>query len=160
MRIISRLLCIAAIFGAFSAKAADGSNIYLHLKTGEKVVFSFANRPVMTFGDDNSMTIEDKNKSVTTNAFDKLHKVTFNETTGIADAVADNNGKIQFTSPTGLTFIGFKTGTQVSVTSSNGITVMTATIDNDEPLTVSLDACPKGVYIVVADDVTYKIALK
>lgn len=159
MRIIKRLLCLTALAVAFSA-GAEGNNIWLHLKSGEKVIFNFDNHPIMSFDHNNIMTVKDAKKSVTTKAFSLLHKMTFVDASGINDAIVDKDGKIMHVTPADLTLVGFKAGTQVTVTTAAGVTLLSKTIEDESPVDISLGGYAPGVYIVVAGNMSYKIAIK
>lgn len=148
------------VLGLFSVRTYGQSNICLHLKTGEKILMNFEDSPVMSFDENNTLTINDTKKSVTTHTFDKLHKLTFNESAGINDVVKDSNGKIIHVSPVDLSLVGFKAGTEVSVLSTNGVIMLTGTIEEGCQFDISFEAYAKGVYIIAAGDVTCKIAIK
>lgn len=161
MKVVKRLiagmaLCVMA--SAVSLKAADNS-VCLHLTTGEKLVFAFENKPVMTFGEKNSLVVKDATKSVTTNAFDKLQKITFDLPAGLEDAIADANGEISRESVDSFTLAGFKEGTVISIVSINGVCLKTFKIENEKPVTVSLAGYGKGVYIISAGTVSCKVAI-
>lgn len=160
MKIAIRLLCLLTVIGVFSVRSFGQSNICLHLKSGEKIIMNFEDSPVMSFDDKHALTINDAKKSVTTHAFDKLHKVTFNESAGISDVTKDSNGEIIRVSPVDLSLVGFKEGTEVTVISTNGVVVLSGTVENEKSFDISFEGYAKGVYIVAAGDATYKIAIK
>lgn len=160
MKIAIRLLCLLTVIGVFSISSFGQSNICLHLKSGEKLIMNFEDSPVMSFDDNHALTINDTKKSVTTHAFDKLHKVTFNEFAGISDVMNDCNGEIIRVSPVDLSLVGFKDGTAVTVISTNGTVLLSGSVESDKPFDISFKGYPKGVYIIAAGEVTYKIAIK
>lgn len=163
MKVIKRLFACAALLaiaGVATLQAADISSVCLHLTTGEKLFFAFENQPTMTFGENNSLVVKDATKSVSTNAFDKLKKITFDSPAGISDAIVDAEGEISRESADSFTLAGFKEGTVVTVTSVNGICLATVKIENEKPVAISLAGYGNGVYIISAGAVSCKVAIK
>lgn len=160
MRFITGLLCVLALACAGAVSAAESQNICLHLKTGEKVVMKFDSKTSLSFGDNNAMTLRSAGKVVKVCEFDQLQKVSFGDAAGINDVVSDADGKFVYSTPDDLSLIGFKPGTQVNVVSASGVALLTATIETSEPYIIRLDNYAKGVYIVSAGKLTYKIAIK
>lgn len=160
--LIKRLACAlsVSVFAA-GAAVADDNNICLHLRSGEKVIFAIEDHPVVTFDAKNTLTIKDSSKKVTTNTYETLHKITFNEpSAGINDVVAGSQREIVAVGPHDVALIGFAEGTPVMVVDVNGAVVLSAKVNNASAFVVSLASMSKGVYIVNAGAISYKIAIK
>lgn len=150
-RCITSLAVVAASVGL--ASAAD-VNVCLHLTTGEKVYFYFEDHPVMSF-DGSSVTMSHKDSQVKVLDCAALHKVTFDDNSGVA-AVAAPAGTVSARAGV-VTLAGFPAGTCVTVVSASGVAVYTGGTVADDVTTVDLTAHAPGVYIVNAGSLSCKI---
>ncbi len=161
MNLISRAACAAMFFTVSCLSSyADGNSVCLHLRSGEKVLFANADRPVLTFDDDNVVTIKDNTKNVSTNSFESVHKITFGDVAGVNDALVDSDGKIVAVGPRDIALVGFACGTPVTVVNINGVILQSMTVDDESAFVVSLEGYSAGVYVVTAGSANYKIAIK
>lgn len=162
MRFKNKLLVAIATFMLVSPslfKAGATTPLCLHLTTGEKIVFAFENTPVMSFGKDNAITIKDAKKQITTNAYDKVRKVSFEDPAAISDALADADGSIVRDNASEFKLVGFKPGTQVVVANVVGQQLDAVTIGNEPVYVISLAAYPAGVYIISTGSISCKVAI-
>ena len=91
--------------------------------------------------------------------FKNVSKITFGNLSGITDAV-DGEKTIKADRGNKVAFLGFTVGTQIMVTSINGIVCRSASIDNENRFEMSLDGLSKGVYIVTADKEICKLVVE
>lgn len=142
-----------AATGAGSATAAD-VNVCLHLNGGEKVYFFFEDHPVLTF-EGNQMHITYKTDQVSVHDYATVRKITFEDNSGV-EQVAGDSGSI--TSRAGIvTLTGFGAGTAVSVTSAGGQVLLSDTMPGGEPYSIDLNRYAKGMYIITANAISYKV---
>ncbi|MGM9853036.1 MAG: T9SS type A sorting domain-containing protein [Muribaculaceae bacterium] len=137
------LLLLVAV--EWSAMAA-GHSLRLSLKDGTTKVFNLSDKPVVTFSGED-MTIETADVTSTC-ARSEVASMTFGEAAAVIDAVADEtvysyDGRV-FSCP----------GHDIVIYALNGNKIVTG---HDE---VSLEALQAGVYIITANNQSFKVIKK
>lgn len=120
---------------------------------------AFVDRPTITFNSRNGLKIKSKTMGLKTKAFDTVTKITFDDQTGISDAISADK-QINPEPCNRVALIGFKPGTQVSVIAVNGSICQNAVVDNEVRFELSLDGLTKGVYIISADHEICKLVIE
>lgn len=162
MRILNRLLAITvlALAPVFTAYADESTNLYLHTKTGEKIGFSFAGTPKITFNRSNALVIKSATTEMMVKGFSTVHKITFGDAAGHADVVTDTKGVITPGENNTITLSGFADNTLVTVYNLNGQILRTLRTIPEGTTEISLNVYGKGTYIITACEVVCKIAIK
>ncbi len=161
MKILKKVaVAVSLLVAAFTAHAADVSNLYIHTKSGEKITLRFVDHPTITFNAANALVIKSATTTTMIKGFALVNKITFDKSAGINDAVADVNGEIRPSGVNVVSLTGFKAGTPVSVCSVNGQVLLSFETDGEPVTDISLDNYGKGVYVIAAGDVVCKMAIK
>lgn len=156
-----RIMIAGLLLAAASvATAAENNNVCFHLRTGEKIVFTHSNHPVLAFGKNNEAIIKAGYKEVSTYSYDKLHKITFGSVSGIGDALVDANGELINLGPKDFALVGFETGAPIAVVNASGVLMLSAVIEDSAAHRLSLADMAKGIYIVTVGSQSFKIAIK
>lgn len=149
-RFIALLLFAAAALPVL-AQQTDKALI-VEMKSGEKVAFTFADNPQIRFVDDNLV--------VNTNLYEfsyaaaAVQRYVFGTSeTGINSPVVDGN----LIEGGNLTLNLLKSGSDVTVFSTDGKAVLAGKADNQGVARLSLKSLPMGVYVVKTDSFTSKI---
>ena len=140
-------------------KADDGTKFYVHFTDGKQMELDFVDRPTISFNSQNALKIQSETMSMKVRPFKNVSKITFGNLSGITDAV-DGEKTIKADRGNKVAFLGFTVGTQIMVTSINGIVCRSASIDNENRFEMSLDGLSKGVYIVTADKEICKLVVE
>lgn len=149
-----RALAIATALTAAGAAAAAEVSVCLHLKSGQKVAFSFLDHPVLTFEGD-ELHITYKTEQVSVHDYNTVRKITFEDISGTR-AVTGDTGSITSRGGT-VTLTGFSAGTPVTVVSVNGQVMLSGTIDGDGSCLIDLGSYARNVYIITAGAVSCKV---
>lgn len=155
-----RIMIAGLLLAAASVATAAENNVCFHLRTGEKIVFTHGNHPVLAFGKNNEATIKAGYKEVSTHSYDKLHKITFGGVSGIGDALVDANGELVNLGPKDFALVGFETGTPIAVVNASGVMMMSDVIEDSAAHRLSLADMANGIYIVTVGSQSFKIAIK
>ena len=137
-----------ASFAAFFA-SADNTHLIVHFKDGSKTSFVLADKPAVSFVDNN---VRIRAQHVDTD-FDAATVVKFSfgdETSSIRKVEAD---EIRFTIPDAdhLTVEGLKAGEAVTVVSIEGRIVRVMRADAAGPAQIELTELAGGVYIIATE---------
>lgn len=149
-RFLSLLFFAAAALHSL-AQQTDKALI-VEMKSGEKVAFTFANNPQIRFVDDNLV--------INTNLYEfsyaaaAVQRYVFGASvTGINAPVADGN----IIEGDDLTLNLLKSGSDVTVFSTDGKVVLAGKANSQGVAQLSLKNLPVGVYVVKTDSFTTKI---
>ncbi len=157
MRIFRRFAVILAAV-ALAVPCVKAEKLLIHFTDGTRMELDFADRPNITFNSRNGLKIKSNAMSVKTKAFNTVTKITFDDLSGITDAVTADR-QIRQEDGCRVALLGFKPGTQVSVTALNGVICRTATVDNETRFELPLSGLAKGVYVVAADREVCKLVI-
>ena len=136
--------------------SADGSKLAVWLKSGDKVVYELADVPVTTFSGSqliirtNKVTIPYERKDVLRYTYEDVVYLGIDLQPGERQVQVNREGDE-------ITFRGLPDGTVASVYTVNGTLVGQFKATAGQPLTVSLQNRPHGVYIVKAATETIKL---
>lgn len=134
---------------------AQTQRLVVWQKNGEKVYYDLEERPKTTFGE-GCIVITTTSMSITY-PLEQVLRYTYElQSTGVEST---ENAKPIRVSQQGndLVIENLRQGTPVQIFSTDGKLLATQTVADERPLTISLATYPSGVYIVKANDVTYKM---
>lgn len=125
---------------------------------GEKIYYDLADQPKTTFAG-TDMVITTMNVTVTY-PINKIRSYTYEgESTAIPSLTADDGLYVE-QGEDAVTFKNLKSGSDVQLFATNGALLETLQSDGETPVTISIANRPAGVYVVKANDVTYKLLKK
>ncbi len=148
-----RLFLILSFLVAVTAYA-DDARIVIKQKSGNETILELAMHPVITFWGEDMVVTSDMTTIIFPLA-DVDGYTAYDETTGIkpvAVAPQFSNGRVSFS--------GLVRGAEVRVYTTDGRLVSRHSVDASGRADVSLDALPKGMYIVSTPNQTIKIINK
>lgn len=131
------------------------SRLVVWAKDGTKTYFDLAENPKTTFND-NDLVITSESMSISY-PLDQVLRYTYElSTTGIENISQEKAVRISQHNDA-LTLENLKPGTTVSLYTVDGKQVSAQATGSNRSVTISLSGRPAGVYIVKANDVTYKM---
>lgn len=136
--------------------SSGGPTLIVWLKSGEKVSYELADAPVTSFSDGkliistNKATISYERKNVLRYTFENV------VTKGIELMPGERRVEINREGDE-ITFRGLPVGSYAKVYSVNGMLIEQRRVSDTQPLTISLQNRPNGVYIVKAGTETIKL---
>lgn len=136
--------------------SSGGPTLIVWLKSGEKVSYELADAPVTSFSDGkliistNKATISYERKNVLRYTFENV------VTKGIELMPGERRVEINREGDE-ITFRGLPVGSYARVYSVNGMLIEQRRVSDTQPLTISLQNRPNGVYIVKAGTETIKL---
>ena len=137
----------------------DGPRLVVWLKSGEKVVYELAEAPVTTFS--GSQLIIRTNKVSAQYERSKVQRYTYEDVVYLGIDLQPGERRVQVNQEGDeITFRGLSVGTTASVYSLDGLLVGQVKATDSQPLTISLQNRPDGVYIVKAGTETIKVMKK
>jgi hypothetical protein len=137
----------------------DGPRLVVWLKSGEKVVYELAEAPVTTFS--GSQLIIRTNKVSAQYERNKVQRYTYEDVVYLGIDLQPGERRVQVNQEGDeITFRGLPAGTTASVYSLDGLLVGQVKATDSQPLTISLQNRPNGVYIVKAGTETIKVMKK
>lgn len=142
---------------------SDIKYIMLWNKDGSTTAIPLEEHPVFTYDTEQGViTCKTSKREVTFSLYDIVkYTLEMEEKSGtrIRTIRSDKQGNIQF-SPNRLSFDDFHTNTAISVYTVNGTLVESQRTDSQGSAVLSIDSWTKGIYIVKAGSITYKIMKK
>jgi len=137
----------------------DEPRLVVWLKSGEKVVYELAEAPVTTFS--GSQLIIRTNKATATYERNKVQRYTYEDVTYSGIDLQPGERRVQVNHEgEEITFRGLPAGATASVYNVGGQLVEQVKATDGQPLIISLQNRPNGVYIVKAGTETIKIMKK
>jgi len=137
----------------------DGPRLVVWLKSGEKVVYELADAPVTTFS--GSQLIIRTNKISAQYERSKVQRYTYEDVVYLGIDLQPGERRVQVNQEGDeVTFRGLPVGTTASIYSLDGLLVGQVKATDSQPLTISLQNRPDGVYIVKAGTETIKVMKK
>ena len=137
----------------------DGPRLVVWLKSGEKVVYELAEAPVTTFS--GSQLIIRTNKVSAKYERSKVQRYTYEDVVYLGIDLQPGERRVQVNQEGDeVTFRGLPVGTTASIYSLDGLLVGQVKATDSQPLTISLQNRPDGVYIVKAGTETIKVMKK
>ena len=137
----------------------EGPRLVVWLKSGEKVVYELAEAPVTTFS--GSQLIIRTNKVSAQYDRNKVQRYTYEDVVYLGIDLQPGERRVQVNQEGDeVTFRGLPVGTTASVYSLDGLLVGQVKATDNQPLTISLQNRPDGVYIVKAGTETIKVMKK
>ena len=136
---------------------AEGLMLQIWQTDGQVVTIALSEEPVTTYAD-GKLVVKTK-KTTLTYPLEKIKKYTYATYTdgislpGAVKAEFSNNGET-------LTFTGLKPNTNIWVYTAAGQVARKLNSGKNSKVVVSVSDFPSGVYVVKANDVTYKITKK
>lgn len=158
MKIIRRFAAFLLVM-VMSMPSLKAEKLYIHFTSGEQMELDFADRPTISFNSRNALKIKSETMSIKVKAFNTVTKITFDSQADIIDAVA-NDKSINPEGSKIVAFLGFKVGTQITVTAINGSVCCSALVDDGIRFELSLDGLSKGVYVITADKEVCKLVIE
>lgn len=150
---LTAMLLMLATVGAWAQNA-----IAIHQKDGTVAMFSFAEKPVVTYsGNDLVLTTTKTSVSYPIYMLQKIDfDVDWDEATDIAevDAAAESE-QFRF-SGNAISISGCEPGTQVGLYTVGGLKAGQQTVGSDGRAVISLQTLDKGIYVVKTKRVTFK----
>ena len=127
-------------------------------KNGEKIYYNLADQPKTTFAG-TDMVITTTNVTVTY-PINNIRSYTYEgESTAIPSLTTDDGLYVE-QGEDAVTFKNLKSGSDVLLFATNGALLETLKSDGVTPVTISIANRPAGVYVVKANDITYKLLKK
>lgn len=158
MKIMKRFAAFLLVM-AIAVPSIKADKLYIHFTTGEQMELDFVDKPTISFNSRNALKIKSETMSMKVKAFNTVTKITFDSQSGVSDVMASD----KLISPdrgNQVAFLGFKVGTQITVTAINGTVCRSASIDDESRYELSLDGLPKGVYVITADKEVCKLVVE
>ena len=135
-----------------------GRHLVVWLKSGDRVVYDLAESPVTTFS--GTQLIIRTVKATASYERSTVLRYTY-ELVNTSISLQPGERRVQMDREgNGVTFRGLPIGTIARVYSVNGMMVEQIKVTDDQPLTVSLQNRPNGVYIIKAGTETIKLMKK
>ena len=135
-----------------------GRHLVVWLKSGDRVVYDLAESPVTTFS--GTQLIIRTFKATASYERSTVLRYTY-ELVNTSISLQPGERRVQMDRESnGVTFRGLPIGTIARVYSVNGMMVDQIKVTDDQPLTVSLQNRPNGVYIIKAGTETIKLMKK
>ena len=156
---MKKIVIFLLLLMPFQTSIAQSSNSKLIIwkNDGSKVTYALDEHPITTFTSD-GVTITTNSISVSY-PIDKIQKYTYE---GIASAIATpkaDNDILISQNNNEFTFSNLKEGSSIQVYSVDGLLLHSILVAEKNVL-VSLDSYPCGVYVIKADNVSYKVIKK
>lgn len=152
------LLFFLSLLLASSAIAEEKTTLVVCAKDGSKVAYALSEKPLVTFTETDLVV---KTLSIEVNyPIDKMARITYEQEAldDKVDLLTDNQAMVN--KGDYLLFPNLKSGDSVIIYSSNGVLVADKKIGADGEYVFPLNEVPIGIYMVVVNDVTYKIVKK
>lgn len=147
------LTIIALLLALFNSESAQAQRLVILQKDGSKVSYDLDELPVTTF---TTTDLVITTKTATINyPLSTIHRYTFE---GVPEGIDDEKvgGINVFHNGDNIIVKGLPYGKTVGVYSVDGIQLMTKRSDGSKQTTLSHSQLPAGVYIIKADNITYK----
>lgn len=144
-------LSLLVALSCISAKAADGKSLFVSFNDGNKIEFALSTLPEVTFRND-QMTVT----STATTASYELKKVstfTYGTTTGIKQV--ETNNKFAFE---GDRIIVEGTNNKVRAFALDGTAVTLSPIHTGDKTIIPLEELTHGVYLIIINNKSIKVA--
>ena len=136
--------------------STDGPKLVVWLKSGEKVVYELAESPKTTFAG-KQLVIRTVKTTATYERKDVL-RYTYENAVYLGIDLQPGERRVQMNREGDqITFRGLQAGSTASVYAVNGTLIEQRKVVDDQPLTISLQNRPHGVYIVKAGTETIKV---
>ena len=147
----------AAMMLSAHAISAD-SYLIVRFQDGTSTSFNLAHRPNVNF-DGTQMVIKSADMETSYDVA-RVKRFTFgNEFTEIIPVLSENEVRLTYTSTESATLSGLKQGEKVTLFSTDGITLKSATANASGVVELNLSSMPKGVLIIsVSNGQSFKIA--
>ena len=158
------LLLLGAMLAFNLSLFAGGPGVTFLLRSGQKVSFAFAEKPVVAFSDDN-LAVSVGGEQRVSYAYADVQRVVVEEdvVSAVGHVVTNAQpGHAIFTlSANTLSATGLAAGDQLSLYAADGKLMLTAQANAEGSATVSLAALQQGVYIVrTQSGISYKLFKK
>lgn len=143
-------------FAVFLVTAADmaGQSIVINEKEGSPVEISVEGLRSITF-DDGKLVATYNDGTAESYLMSEISRLDFEETSGVG-MVSLMEGKMSYSSSTGLLVVGNAEGSKLSIIDLGGTVVMESEIESPVE-TIDLSSLQKGVYLLRLDSKTIKI---
>lgn len=136
--------------------ASSGPRLVIWLKSGGKVVYELAESPKTTFV--GSQLVITTVKTTATYERKDVLRYTYENAIYLGIDLQPGERRVQINSEGDqITFHGLQVGSTASVYAVNGTLIEQRMVTDDQPLTISLQNRPYGVYIVKAGTETIKV---
>ena len=147
------ILLLVLAFGVMGTAAAQVKSLVVWMTNGEKVTYALDALPKTTFTS-NELVIVTIQVEVSY-PLHKVQKYTYSdEVTGVENVQIQNglqqDGNV-------FTFFGLEKDAQVAVYAVDGKLMAQKKVRDGQPLVLSLERLPQGVYVIKANDVDYKV---
>lgn len=161
-RLATRILALLLTFICMSAGVtAKDVEICLNLDGGKKIYVKDSRRLSLKINGD-KLTIYCDGKETATYDSGDIHKITFEQNSGIHDLTGDgsDSGMLMRDGATGIRLSGFIAGTQVGIYTIGGLCVRHFSIpDDNSDISIDLEGLSPGIYIVTARNSSFKISM-
>lgn len=151
----SILITIILFLAMFCSGAVNAQKLVIWQKDGSRVSYELDDQPKTTFTSD-ELVITTKTASISF-PLAKIQRYTYeSDELGVRDtkikgiSISHNNDVIVVK--------GLSKGKSVTVYSVDGIQQLAKNSDGSERLTISISTLTKGVYLIKADEITYKFS--
>mgnify|MGYP001508583716 FL=1 len=161
-RLATRIIAVLLTFICMSADAtAKDVEICLNLD-GDKKIFVKDSRHLSLKIKGDKLTIYCDGKETAIYDSGDIHKITFEQNSGIHDLKGDDSdsGMLTRDGATGIRLSGFIAGTQVGIYTIGGLCVRNLSIpDDNSDISIDLEGLNPGIYIVTAGNSSFKISM-
>ncbi len=147
------LTIIVLLLALFNSESAQAQRLVIWQKDGSKVSYDLDEEPMTTFTT-TDLVITTK-KATINYPLSMIHRYTYEGfPSGLADAKA--HGISISHDGNNIIIKGLETGKTAAVYSVNGIQLQAKRSNGSDRLVLSLNQLPAGVYVIKADEITYK----
>lgn len=161
-RLATRIIAVLLTFICMNADVtAKDVEICLNLD-GDKKIFVKDSRHLSLKIKGDKLTIYCDGKETATYDSGDVHKITFEQNSGIHDLKGDDSdsGMLTRDGATGIRLSGFIAGTQVVIYTIGGLCVRNLSIpDDNSDISIDLEGLNPGIYIVTVGNNSFKISL-
>lgn len=134
------------------------NTLTIHQKDGQQFSFGFADKPVITYTD-NDLVLKTA-KTEVHYPLSSLAKFTFTDLEDAVISIEGNNAAQLVLDNYVVNIIGAKSGIAVSVIGSDGKILATYKTDENGTVTFSVAELPEGTYVIKSESLTCKILKK
>ena len=158
------LLLLGAMFAFTLSVLAGNPGVTFLLRSGQKVSFTFAEKPVVAFSDEN-LAVSVGGEQRVSYAYADVQRVFVEDdvVSAVGNVVANDKSQhaIFSLSANTLSVTGLAASDQLSIYAADGKLVLTAQANAEGSATISLSALQQGVYVVrTQSGISYKLFKK
>jgi hypothetical protein len=157
---MKKLFFSVLLLSVFSPAVLLAQNtVTIHQKDGRKVSYGFSVKPVITYTD-NDLVITTENAEMQYPLL-SVSKITFQDQSAGVNAITEESKvPVLELDDYVVSISGAKAGVTVSLTGTDGKTLINARTDSEGEVSFSIAEQPAGVYVIKSENLTFKIIRK